>query len=52
MLVAQYTNYLKKQIETYLCHERPHEEVDLKEGVLHSLSAKDIQVVLTYLTAI
>jgi cytochrome c553 len=52
MLVGQYSNYLNKQIEAYLGHERPHDEDILKEGVLHSLSAKDIQDVLAYLTAI
>ena len=52
MPVGQYSNYLNKQIEAYLGHERPHDEDILKEGVLHSLSAKDIQDVLAYLTAI
>ena len=52
MLVGQYTNYLKKQIDAYLKADRPHDEEGAREGVLYTLSAKDIQDVLAYLTAI
>ncbi|MDS4015710.1 MAG: hypothetical protein RKP46_15385, partial [Candidatus Accumulibacter sp.] len=52
MLVGQYTNYLKKQVDAYLKADRPHDEESAREGVLYTLSAKDIQDVLAYLTAI
>lgn len=52
MLVGQYTNYLKRQIDAYLKSERAHDEEVMKEGVLFSLGEKDIQDVLAYLTSI
>lgn len=52
MLVGQYTNYLKKQIDAYLRGDRPHDEESAKEGVLYTLQAKDIQDALAYLTSI
>lgn len=51
MLVGQYTNYLKRQIDLYLKGERPHDE-EGTEGVLNTLQAKDIQDVLAYLTTL
>lgn len=52
MLVGQYTTYLKKQVDAYLKNDRPHDEDDMKEGILHSLQPKDIQDILAYLTSI
>jgi len=49
MLVGQYTNYLKKQIDAYLKGERPHDD-DESRGVLATLQAKDIDDILAYLT--
>ncbi len=51
MLVGQYTNYLKKQIDAYLKADRPHDEEGVV-GVLNGLKAQDIQDILAYLTAI
>lgn len=51
MLVGQYTNYLRKQIDAYLKGERPHDEVETK-GVLNTLQEKDLQDILAYLTSI
>jgi cytochrome c553 len=51
MLVGQYTNYLKKQIDAYLKGERPHDEEDSR-GVLAELKEKDIQDILAWLTSI
>lgn len=51
MLVGQYTNYLKRQVDLYLKGDRPHDE----EGVigrLNSLREQDINDILAYLTAI
>ncbi|MBL8449747.1 MAG: c-type cytochrome [Dechloromonas sp.] len=51
MLVGQYTNYLKRQIDAYVKGERPHDE-EGKGGVLNTLKEKDIQDVLAYLTTL
>jgi cytochrome c553 len=51
MLVGQYTNYLKKQIDSFLKGERPHDE-EGPTGVLNTLKEKDIQDILAYLTSI
>lgn len=51
MLVGQYTNYLKKQIDAYVKGERPHDE-EGTTGILNRLSEKDIQDILAYLTSI
>ncbi|MBK7901331.1 MAG: c-type cytochrome [Azonexus sp.] len=51
MLVGQYTNYLKRQVDAYVKGERPHDE-EGKGGVLNTLKEKDIQDVLAYLTTL
>lgn len=51
MLVGQYTNYLKRQIDAYLKGERPHDEKGTT-GVLNTLKPKDLQDILAYLTSI
>jgi cytochrome c553 len=51
MLIGQYTNYLKKQMDAYLRGDRPHDE-DGPKGVLNTLKEKDLQDVLAYLTSI
>ena len=51
MLIGQYTNYLKKQADSYLKSERPHDE-DGPKGILNTLKEKDIQDILAYLTSI
>jgi cytochrome c553 len=51
MLVGQYTNYLKKQADSYLKGERPHDE-EGTTGILNALKEKDIQDILAYLTSI
>lgn len=51
MLVGQYTNYLKKQVDAYVRGERPHDE-EGTTGILNKLSEKDIQDILAYLTSI
>lgn len=51
MLVGQYTNYLKKQVEAYIKGERPHDE-EGATGILNRLGEKDIQDILAYLTSI
>lgn len=51
MLIGQYTNYLKKQMDAYIAGERPHDEVEVK-GILNRLSEKDLQDILAYLTSI
>jgi cytochrome c553 len=51
MLVGQYTNYLKRQVDLYLKGDRPHDEEGL-EGRLNALKASDIQDILAYLTSI
>lgn len=52
MLVGQYTNYLKKQIDAYIKGERPHDEDKPKVGVLNVLKDKDLQDILAFLTSI
>lgn len=49
LLVGQYTNYLKKQVDAYLKAERPHDD-DEERGVLATLSEKDINDILAYIT--
>ncbi|UCV12992.1 cytochrome c4 [Dechloromonas denitrificans] len=51
MLVGQYSNYLKRQIDLYLKGDRPHDE-EGTGGLLTQLKADDIQDVLAYLTSI
>ena len=51
MLVGQYTNYLKRQVDLYLKGDRPHDE-EGTVGVLNGLKEKDIQDILAYLTSI
>ena len=52
MLVGQYTNYLKKQIDAYLSADRAHDEEGASTGVLYTFKAGTIQDVLAYLTTI
>ena len=51
MLVGQYTNYLKRQVDLYLKGDRPHDE-EGTVGVLNGLKEQDIQDILAYLTSI
>lgn len=51
MLIGQYTNYLKKQVDSYLKGERPHDE-EGATGILNTLKEQDIQDILAYLTSI
>jgi cytochrome c553 len=51
MLIGQYTNYLKKQMDAYIKGERPHDEVEVK-GILNTLKEADLQDILAYLTSI
>ncbi len=51
MLVGQYTNYLKRQVDLFLKGDRPHDE-DGVVGVLNGLKEKDVQDILAYLTSI
>lgn len=51
MLIGQYTNYLKKQVDAYIKGERPHDE-EGTTGILNALKEKDIQDILAYLTSI
>lgn len=51
MLVGQYTNYLKRQVDLYLKGDRPHDE-EGTVGVLDGLKEQDVQDVLAYLTSI
>jgi cytochrome c553 len=66
MLVGQYTNYLKRQIELYLKGDRPHDVVADEEdedgekakktakprnlGILARISEKDINDILAHIT--
>jgi cytochrome c553 len=61
MLVGQYTNYLKRQIDIYLRKERPHIRIDKEDeedglsagdglGALGRLSDKDIGDILAHIT--
>ena len=51
MLIGQYTNYLKRQVDLYLKGDRPHDD-EGSRGILNDLKAKDIDDVLAYLTTI
>lgn len=51
MLVGQYSNYLLKQVGSYLKGERPHDEEDSR-GILAELKDTDIRDILAYLTSI
>ena len=51
MLIGQYTNYLKKQMEAYVKGERPHDEDDSR-GILATLKESDMQDILAYLTTL
>ncbi len=51
MLVGQYTNYLKRQVDLYLKGDRPHDETGTV-GVLNGLKEQDVQDILAYLTSI
>jgi len=50
-LVGQYTNYLMKQVTSFIKGERAHDEVETR-GILNELKASDLQDVLAYLTLI
>ena len=51
MLVGQYTNYLRKQVGSYIKGERKHDDADSR-GILAELKDTDISDVLAYLTSI
>ena len=51
MLVGQYSNYLKRQVDLYLKGDRPHDE-EGTVGVLNGLKEQEIQDILAYLTSI
>lgn len=51
MLVGQYTNYLKRQMDLYIKGDRPHDE-DGKTGILNTLQEKDLHDILAYLTTL
>ena len=51
MLVGQYTNYLRRQVDLYLKGDRPHDETGTV-GVLNALREQDVQDILAYLTSI
>jgi cytochrome c553 len=51
MIVGQYTNYLKKQMDAYVKGERPHDEDDSR-GILATLKDSDLQDILAYLTTL
>jgi cytochrome c553 len=50
-LVGQYTNYLMKQMTSFVKGERSHDEVELR-GILNELKESDLQDILAYLTLI
>lgn len=50
-LVGQYSNYLMKQMGSFIKGERPHDEVDMR-GILNELKDQDLQDILAYLTLI
>jgi cytochrome c553 len=52
LLVGQYPNYLKRQIDIYRAGGRPHDEDVAGKGVLMQLSENDIRDILAYLTSI
>lgn len=49
MLVGQYTNYLQKQVDSFVKGERPHDE-EGPGGILNTLGAKNVQDILAYVT--
>lgn len=51
MLVGQYTNYLKRQVDLFRKGDRAHDD-DVIGGVLNTLEEQQIQDVLAYLTSI
>jgi len=51
MLIGQYTNYLKRQVDLFRKGDRPHDE-ETVGGVLNGLDEKQIQDILAYLTSI
>ena len=51
MLVGQYTNYLKRQMDLYIKGDRPHDE-EGKTGILNTLQEKDLHDILAYLTTL
>lgn len=51
MVVGQYTNYLKKQMDAYIKGERPHDD-DESRGSLADMKEKDLQDILAYITAL
>jgi cytochrome c553 len=51
MLVGQYTNYLKKQVDAFVRKERPHDE-EAPGGILNKLTEKDAQDILAYVTTL
>jgi cytochrome c553 len=51
MLVGQYSNYLKRQMDLYLKGDRPHDE-DGVVGILNTLKPGDLQDILAYLTTL
>lgn len=51
MLIGQYTNYLKRQVDLFRKGDRAHDEEGIG-GVLNTLDEKQIQDVLAYLTSI
>ncbi|TRZ94437.1 MAG: cytochrome C [Rhodocyclaceae bacterium] len=51
MLVGQYTNYLKRQMDKYLKGERPHDDEGIV-GILNTLKEEDLQDIIAYLTSI
>lgn len=51
MLVGQYTNYLKRQMDLYVKGDRPHDE-EGTVGVLNGLKERDLQDILAYLTTL
>lgn len=52
MLVGQYSNYLKRQIEAFRRGDRPHDEDEARKGTLMALSEADIDNILAHLTVI
>ena len=51
MLVGQYTNYLKRQVDLYLKGDRPHDKTGTV-SVLNGLKEQDVQDILAYPTSI
>ena len=51
MLVGQYTNYLKRQVDLYLKGDRPHDD-EGTTGVLNALDETQIRDILAYLTTL